>query len=831
MAPALTWPRLIHGVGPAPCRLLFLGEAPGPTEERIGEPFVGVSGRLLNELLWRCVGLNREDIYLTNAYKCHPPDNRDPTTAELAEHAPLLEAELAQVQPEIVVCLGAVAARRFVPGAVLESMHGCAVRVGQYAVHICYHPAAGLHNSERLADFADDLRRLRRLLDGDPSIWLPEDAYPEARYHLLLRRLPDAWADVVAVDTEGSQERPWGLSYSVRPGEGYVIQASATVALRAFRDRLEATQPLVVLHSALHDLGVLRAMGIEGFRFTDTMELAYLLQRDPQGLKALAARRAGMAMSDYLDIVSPAQDRLTTEALWNLLDAAPVRWMPTRLKTRVRWDRKTTPLIRALGRCLQSKEPHRLWSKQQPPIHAAARKLSLPLPREVTLDDVPLHISVPYSGADADGTGRIYPRLQQEVIEEGLADVLEADLAIYPMVERMHQVGIQCDRAYFERLGPWFMAEREQRIAELARLTGVQLNPNSGDQVAELLFGTLGLPAPRRRKGKGRPSTDKKVLGALEALHPAVKLIIEARQCTKLKTAYVDRLLPALDAHDRLHPNFRLTRVVTGRLAAHSPNVLAMPKHSTLAKKIREGFVAPPGRLIASWDLSGIELRWLAIISKDPALIAAFCAGRDLHAEVAQRIFGVRPEQQDGSKHRLPSKSVSFGVCMGITEKGLMEQLHKAGQTQWTESACRDLLNSYFEAYPGILRYIHARHAEARQYGYVRDYWGRKRYLPGIYSPQDEIREAAEREAQAIPIQAGAQGLVKRWMARVWQEVCQAAPGYVEPWLQIHDDLVLELEEGLWDWADPRMHVAIPQGFDVPILAEGKRGQRWSEVS
>ena len=300
------------------------------------------------------------------------------------------------------------------------------------------------------------------------------------------------------------------------------------------------------------------------------------------------------------------------------------------------------------------------------------------------------------------------------------------------------------------------------------------------------MFEDLGLrPAGgkfKRTKG-GKISTQDKYLEAIRGSHPLVGLVIDRRELTKLKGTYVEPIprLAAASPDRRLHPNFRVTRVPTGRLAATAPNLLAIPNRTELGRLIRAGFVAGQGRVLGSWDLDQIEMRIMAHIGRDPGFCSIFIDGRDVHAERALKIFGVEPGKQDKHLHRLPVKSMGFGKLMGMTAVGLLEQLQKEGLREWQirGGVTRDMLIKKAQkllddddvAYPLNLAYVKEQHRAAREKGYVTDFKGRRFYVTGVWSDDERVRAEADRQAQALPIQSGAQIVVKLWMARVMHEI------------------------------------------------------------
>lgn len=427
------------------------------------------------------------------------------------------------------------------------------------------------------------------------------------------------------------------------------------------------------------------------------------------------------------------------------------------------------------------------------------------------------------------------------------------DLNVLPMLARIEQVGLQVDRPALEALGVAFRAEYESVCDQIEALIGHRLNPKASSDVSDTLFGdgtTEGLgitPTPLTKGGKHYTTQDK-YLKAREHEHLLIPLIMEGREIDKLRGSYAERLPKLLDDHDVYHPEWSYTRTTSGRLT--ETIIVLIPKHSKRGKLIRNCFVARPGNLILAHDLAQIELRVLAHLSGDKALTRIFRQGRDPHTETAHDCLGAPKlkEDQDDSLHRFPAKKVNFGAFMGLSPKGLTEQIRAGGNTTWASGChgCDDphsehlgdcdsvvFFREYFRKYPGIKSYIADRHAEARRFGYVRDLFGRRIDCAGIRSQAFGVVRRTERMAQATPVQASADGISKVWMKRIWDQVIcprTLAGQYCEPWCRVHDDTLIETQRNIAPDVQKYVLSIVPQLLSIPTTADGKSGSRWGDL-
>jgi uracil-DNA glycosylase family 4 len=447
-----------------------------------------------------------------------------------------------------------------------------------------------------------------------------------------------------------------------------------------------------------------------------------------------------------------------------------------------------------------------------------------------------------YSAGDADDTWVIYPILKQRIEDMGLTDAYNLDIAVIPMVDRMMHIGFKVDAEYFKELGRDLEIEKKACLAQIRKEIGYDLNPNSPLQVANLLFSVLKMPVQRYNPDSKQPSTDDTTIEALRMLdnNPVLALIADYRELSKMKGTYTDRLGKWMKQDGRIHPKLRITGVPSGRLACSEPNLMAIPARSQrevggkkLGKAIRDGFVAKDGCVLGSWDLDQIEMRVLAHRSEDPTLINIFLSGEDIHQKTASLVFGLPMDQVGkGTWQRDSAKSIGFGIVYGLTSQGLQGQMKLRGIDR-SEVECKAMIDAYLvDAYPGVRRLMEEKKSEARQNAYVRSMFGRIRYLPAMNSFNNRLRSETERVCLNHDIQTTAQEIFKFGMKGIWERVLPqlwSESHYIEPILQIHDELIFEMDEDIADVADVLIRNELQEAVKlmIPIGAKGAFAKTW----
>jgi DNA polymerase-1 len=444
---------------------------------------------------------------------------------------------------------------------------------------------------------------------------------------------------------------------------------------------------------------------------------------------------------------------------------------------------------------------------------------------QICFDQVDVAKAAEYSCEDSDMTLDVHRVLWPLIkTNDKLRFIYELEIASSEALYRIERNGVLIDAptlaAQSHELGKRIL----QLETEAHELAGQPFNLGSPKQIGEILFVKLGLPVVKKTP-TGSPSTDDEVLQKLAEDYPLPAKILEHRSLAKLKGTYTDKL--AQMAHPRtgrVHTHYAQAVAVTGRLSSNDPNLQNIPVRTPEGRRVREAFVAPPGCVIASADYSQIELRIMAHISGDAALLLAFHDGMDVHRATAAEIFGVHTAQVSSEQRRY-AKVINFGLIYGMSAYGLAKAL------AIDNTAAKNYIERYFDRYPGVKHYMDQTRALAKHQGYVETVFGRRLYLPEINSPNGPRRSGAERAAINAPMQGTAADLIKLAMVKV-QQVIDAEQRATKMIMQVHDELVFEVPESEVEWVRhevPRLMAGVAH-LKVPLLAEVGVGPNWDKA-
>ena len=445
---------------------------------------------------------------------------------------------------------------------------------------------------------------------------------------------------------------------------------------------------------------------------------------------------------------------------------------------------------------------------------------------QICFDQVELGRATEYAAEDSDITLRLHQTMLPHVESDaGLTRIYrEIEMPTMEVLQKIERNGVLIDAELLQKQSGELGARLQELEQQAYEVAGGPFNLGSPKQIGEIFFGKLGLPVIKKT-ATGAPSTDEEVLQKLAEDYPLPKLLLEHRGMSKLKSTYTDKLPKMVNPKTgRVHTNYAQAVAITGRLSSNEPNLQNIPVRTAEGRRIREAFVAPPGSVIVSADYSQIELRIMAHISGDPAMLKAFADGEDIHRATAAEIFGIPPEEVQSEQRRY-AKVINFGLIYGMSAFGLAQNLGIE------RGAAANYIDRYFARFAGVKQYMDETRLQAKARGYVETVFGRRLWLPEINSGNGPRRAGAERAAINAPMQGTAADLIKLAMIAVqgWLEAEQLGTRMV---MQVHDELVLEVPEGELELVRvklPELMAGVAE-LKVPLVAETGVGNNWEEA-
>ncbi len=447
---------------------------------------------------------------------------------------------------------------------------------------------------------------------------------------------------------------------------------------------------------------------------------------------------------------------------------------------------------------------------------------------KVAFEQVPLEKLAIYSCEDADITWRLVNKLKSELEEHNLEKLFDTiEMPLVAVLAKMEELGISLDNNYLGKLGKKLHSKITALEKEIFEQAGQEFNINSPQQMREILFEKLELSTVGVGKTKTGLSTAADELEKLKDQHQIVKSILEYRELTKLTSTYVDALPKLINAKTkRIHTSFNQTVAATGRLSSSEPNLQNIPVKGEWGQAVRKAFVAAPGYKLVGLDYSQIELRLAAHFSGDERMVKAFIENEDIHTATAAAINEVELGQVTKQMRR-EAKATNFGILYGQGPHGLSQA---ADITFWQ---AKEFIDHYFEAYPGVKKWMDQAIEEARRAGFSETLFGRKRNLPEINSSIMQVRKAAERMAINTPLQGTAADMIKVAMIQVHELLQKKYPaGEVRLLLQVHDELLFEIKRDMIDQSVPELKKIMENVLQlkVPVIVESKMGESWGDL-
>lgn len=447
--------------------------------------------------------------------------------------------------------------------------------------------------------------------------------------------------------------------------------------------------------------------------------------------------------------------------------------------------------------------------------------------KQLTFNQIDLDQASPYAAEDADVTLRLHNRIYDNIEQdEKLSRIYnELEIPLVPVISRIERTGVLVDDMMLGAQSQEIAARLDELEKKAFDVAEQEFNLSSPKQLQTILFEKMGLPVIKKTPS-GAASTNEEVLQELALDYPLPKLILEYRGLAKLKSTYTDKLPKMINpTTGRVHTSYHQAVTATGRLSSTDPNLQNIPIRNEEGRRIRQAFIAPHGWKILAVDYSQIELRIMAHLSGDKALLEAFANGKDIHAATAAEVMGVSIDQVT-SEQRRRAKAINFGLIYGMSAFGLAKQLGiPRGEAQ-------HYMDTYFERYPGVMQYMEDTRSTASEQGFVETIWGRRLHLPEISSRNGMRRKAAERAAINAPMQGTAADIIKKAMLLVDEWIEAEGNGRVKLLMQVHDELVLEVEESALAEIESKVQELMESAadLDVPLVAESGHGDNWDQA-
>ncbi len=443
--------------------------------------------------------------------------------------------------------------------------------------------------------------------------------------------------------------------------------------------------------------------------------------------------------------------------------------------------------------------------------------------KQIRFDEVPIDTATEYAAEDADVTLQLTQKLRPQLVDDEKRLFEDIEMPLIDVLAAMEIAGIKLNRKHLADLSKVLEKKLAVLVKEIHSIAEEEFNINSPKQLAVILFEKLGLPPVK--KTKTGFSTDVKVLEELAPKHPLPDKILNYRQMAKLKSTYVDSLPQEIFGETgRVHTSYNQTVAATGRLSSSDPNLQNIPIRTELGKEIRKAFVPEEGCELLAADYSQIELRVLAHLSEDPALVRAFEKGEDIHTRTAAEIFGTSLEEV-GEESRRIAKAVNFGIVYGLSAFGLSRQL------RISPKEAKTFIDQYFELYSKVKQFMEFTIEQVKVRGYSTTLLNRRRYLPDIHSKNRQVREATERVAINSPVQGSAADLIKIAMIRL-QKYLVKEEFQSRMILQVHDELVFECPVAEKEKVETLVRREMEGVFtlNVPLVVDMAWGQNWRDA-
>jgi uracil-DNA glycosylase family 4 len=741
------------GRGDINSNILILGEAPGQEEDKAGVPFVGLSGSYLQEKL-NNLGVS---CFVSNAVRCRPVDskgnNRTPTPSEIEYCRPFTIDLIQRMKPKVIMTVGRIPMSQLLKLNIsMEVIHGKTFYHPELDTTIVptYHPAYVLRTRDRkyANEFVYDLASIKNLIQISKSrkiesisVSLKDIIDIEAYLNKLCT--VDAFSvDIEATGLDPRKDRITDISFCCETGKGVHIEWNR-IANNAKCTELLAkalkSNSCKIFHNAAFDVNFLETVNfsINGPIF-DTMLAYHTMTMSFEGGQSMALYR--LKTMAWMFTQEGGYESVL-DSVGGIVGAQ-----------KQEEEEKTVKITKKIQGTLYSEQEVADISGIDYELDQHLIKCASYIDdaKKEKLTKFKLTAKEYYSAMDADVTFRLYKYLKLRIDEKFAYPFCEIIMPTCRTLINMHRTGIKLDIPYIDKMIEENNEKLEKIKQEFFKKAKCEFNINSVDQLRDYMYGTLKLPPNNKFiTAKGRkPSTDEEAITFYSKRAPILKHILDYRGIAKETSTYLDGFKKLVDENGRIHPSYMQITTASGRLSAVNPNLQNVPRDN----RIRNMIIPEKGHKLVISDLSQVELRILAMMADDPAMTHAFMSGHDFHAYTACHMFNIPMDKFDKkdkehNEKRSFAKTINFGIVYGIRAETIANDL------VITLDRAKAFMASFFNTYPKVAQWISGIKAYARQYGYVENIYGRRRYLPFINSSDEYKREGAERQAINTPIQ------------------------------------------------------------------------------
>lgn len=917
--------KTVLGAGRSPNDIMFVGEAPGRVEARTGIPFSGPSGELQSFYLslfgLRIESFYRTNV--CKEYKEGNPDPTYKQIrywtpyllSELEEVQPKLIVCVGRFAAEWFL---ATSNKALEPLDLIHGVPHLSIRpdlpecVRDSIILPIFHPAFGLYNYERKSYLRYDYEQVAevysKIRSGErDQIQIRHDPYKgreqyldvtgkeleselSERYILSLMKCDEEGNLIAGFDTEGTPGNEWSLQISLLPGTGYLLRTSQpdfSIGVTALESFLRKHKITLAMHqastptAACYDVIMSRGMGLDlhGIRWWDTLYWSYLQRLESMSLSTLSTRWLGTDEKDYRSLVAGLAREKQIAYLHQVVELNLPK--PSKITTKENDGTISTRQPQSISQTAEKiikdifegkldkdgnlPDPYKRWENID---NSEQKRLIIstlgPIPTS-SLADVSLSDATYYACGDSDKTLRLALN-QISRSNPRILSLMSEGMQILPHIERMQANGMPVSKSYFLSLRSEMeeIVDRIGRKLSLLYYDGKPINPNSTQQVASLCR-RRGL-SPGKRTPSGGFSTNKDSIGQYRYTDPAIEMVFDWREAAHNRDYYcndvLSRIPPDYESDIYLiRSNIKMCTVHTRRPASQDPNILGIPQRTEVGRKIRHGYIAPPGKVWCSYDLSGIEVRGLAHRSRCPVLCKVFRDKIHPHKYTASKLFGVDIGQVTDTQKSV-GKTANFLTQYGGGYNKFYEGLRAAGITNhdlivlsfpdllrklsWftpeeevetAKRSCKQILSNWFKTYYGVDAYRKETIRRARETEIVYDHSGMPRYLPGINSDDSGIRSEEERAAVSHEIQGLATTAIRNSMVWTFPKLdelvdCgELCPDYFR--LYLHDEWIFLVDKGQEEVIGPLVMEGLTRhtgiDFIIPIEAEEHIGYTWGE--